>query len=333
MGKKHLKQQNPESTINLIDLVAKFDPTKTNKFTPFLYKILVNSIENVGVPGEIGLFGESLITKIIKEEKNPIMRYFIYDIYDRFIGQSNMDTINQFAEYLDKGLIEKNDISTYTSINEMVMELNKAITKDLLNKSKNDIQICYEDDEWMFLKPLSYAAALKYGNGTKWCTSSKSDPGYFYRYSKNGVLIYVFNKKNNRKYGTTCDFESISFWDETDKRIDSFEMKMGIEPLTKLFELLDNTKNPPNFSLFSEEEKKRSETDMFLKEPFPMDINVPLRMEETDENPMRVEYMPTEEPILDTYVTRNITIRNLVQETLNRTDLRFDSEEIFDDLP
>jgi hypothetical protein len=46
MGLKHLKEQNPELNINLIDLISEFDPTKTKKITPLLLKVLKTTFEN-----------------------------------------------------------------------------------------------------------------------------------------------------------------------------------------------------------------------------------------------------------------------------------------------
>ena len=45
MGIKHLIQENPSMEINAIRLISKLDPSKTNKFTPFLVKIFKEKLE------------------------------------------------------------------------------------------------------------------------------------------------------------------------------------------------------------------------------------------------------------------------------------------------
>ena len=39
MGIKHLIQENPTMDLNLVRLISKLDPSKTNKLTPFMVKV------------------------------------------------------------------------------------------------------------------------------------------------------------------------------------------------------------------------------------------------------------------------------------------------------
>ena len=119
--------------------------------------------------------------------------------------------------------------------------------------------IVHDDDEWLFFKPLTHEAAITYGFGTKWCTSMKHEPEYFYRYSNQGVLIYVINKKINRKFGLHSNGEvRIGIYDEIDNHIDSFETGLPNELIKKLYDLLDIKTNVSNYDLFTDSEKSRS---------------------------------------------------------------------------
>jgi hypothetical protein len=259
MGLKHLKEQNPDLNINLIDLISKLDPTKTKKLTPLLIKMLKDGIEirkNDMYWG--GNENDSPTVKIIKELPDPKMTLLNW-LCVNYFNVENLDKMPLFVEYLDRGLIENTDVSTYSNFQEIITEIGKAATKEMLKKSKKDIMIVHDDEEWLFFKPLTHDAAITYGFGTKWCTSMKNDGEYFYRYSAQGVLIYIINKKTNRKFGIHSNNEvKIGIYDEVDNHIDSFETGLPNELIKKLFEWLDVKTNHTNYDLFSPEEKIKS---------------------------------------------------------------------------
>lgn len=61
----------------------------------------------------------------------------------------------------------------------------------------------YEDDNIIIICPKNQAEAIKYGQGTKWCTSAKvGTNNQFKKYTGTGQnLYYVTCKKENKKYG------------------------------------------------------------------------------------------------------------------------------------
>ena len=149
-----------------------------------------------------------------------------------------------FAEYLDRGLIEKNDISTYESMDEILNEIGKASLKDVLKNSKKDILIVHQDDEWLCFKPLTHDSSIAYGHGSKWCTAMKFEPEYFYRHSVEGILIYAINKVNGRKYGFYGNkYQKLSVWEDTGGQVDSLLTNMPQELLFKLNEIAEYNKN------------------------------------------------------------------------------------------
>jgi hypothetical protein len=324
MGLKHLKEQNPELNINLIDLISEFDPTKTKKITPLLLKVLKTTFENNAKEMFWGIDREDSIT-IQKFKQFPPFKMMISNwLINNYIGIDYIDKLPLFVDYLERGLIENNDISKYNNLQDVLTEIGKAATKEMLKKSKKDIMIIHDDDEWLFFKPLTHDSAITYGFGTKWCTSMKNDPEYFYRYSNQGVLIYIINKKTNRKFGIHSNNEvKLEIYDEIDNHIDSFETGLPSDLIKKLFELLDFKTNLTNYDLFSEDEKNKShkyyhrpELTKSYQEEMPIEIamEIPYLPEltlETEERiiPMNPMPQPRIEPRL---VTRyNIdTLRN-----------------------
>ena len=262
MGIKHLIQENPNMDINLVRLISKLDPSKTNKLTPFMVKVFKKRMVDFEkeITQEEGIYGlryEYVNSKM--SDASGFEKLILTWVIDQFRAE-NIEILREFNEVLDKGLVDQNDISKYENFEEITNQLSVARTKDLLKKSRKEISVVYEDDEIMMLKPLSFEASLKYGAGTKWCTAMKNEPEYFYRYSKNGILIYLINKETGRKFG--CHSERyndnrVQIFNEIDQVIDSFHMGLPYEKLTILMDLMDSEKYGVNSDLFSEEEKSK----------------------------------------------------------------------------
>ena len=264
MGIKHLIQENPNMDINLVRLISKLDPSKTNKLTPFMVKVFKKRMVDFEkeIAQEEGIYGlryEYVNSKM--SDASGFEKLILTWVIDQFRAE-NIEILKEFNEVLDKGLVDQNDISKYENFEDITNQLSVARTKDLLKKSRKEISVVYEDDEIMMLKPLSFEASLKYGAGTKWCTAMKNEPEYFYRYSKNGILIYLINKETGRKFG--CHSERyndnrVQIFNEIDQVIDSFHMGLPYEKLTILMDLMDSEKYGVNSELFSEEEKSKYE--------------------------------------------------------------------------
>jgi hypothetical protein len=95
------------------------------------------------------------------------------------------------------------------------------------------VVVLNNDEQWLVLRPLTHQAAVKYGYGTKWCTSMKHDHDYFRRYSRRGVLVYCLDKETGDKiaffHNIDTDYDrETSFWNIKDERIDS--MESGLPP-------------------------------------------------------------------------------------------------------
>jgi hypothetical protein len=133
--------------------------------------------------------------------------------------------------------VSKQVLQGYLSVNESLLISIKNLTDNNERVSK------------------SFEASLKYGAGTKWCTAMKNEPEYFYRYSKNGILIYLINKVSGRKFGCYSEENNrVNIYNEVDESIDSFHMGLPYHTLTKLMGFLDRNLYENNVSLFSEEE-------------------------------------------------------------------------------
>ena len=124
---------------------------------------------------------------------------------------------------------------------------------------KNDKEIL-RTKKWLVVKPLTLKSSLKYGNNTKWCTSSKENPLTFYNYSKEGILIYIIEKETDTKWAAYWEInelgnkQEMSWWNATDDRLDSMlvlipedimdivKKELFLEPKPNFFYLKDNEK-------------------------------------------------------------------------------------------
>jgi hypothetical protein len=95
---------------------------------------------------------------------------------------------------------------------------------------EKQVRIVFDNDEWLMVRPLTFAASKKYGSNTKWCTTQENNPDYFMKYSKRGVLIYCINKKSGYKVAAFHSLDKsepeFSFWNQKDTRIDSMETEL-----------------------------------------------------------------------------------------------------------
>ena len=122
----------------------------------------------------------------------------------------------------------------------------------------------FRDNKWLVLKPLTLNASIKYGYNTKWCTSSKDNPKTFYKYSMDGILIYIIERKTNIKWAVHWEINELrkkcemSWWNAEDDRLDSM--------LVTIPEYVMNTikrelvlESKPNYHYFSENQKNNYE--------------------------------------------------------------------------
>jgi hypothetical protein len=233
---KRLKTENQSMGLNLVDSISKIDPSENNKLTPFLIKMVKSD------------------KTVFKKLQDVLVEAIAYSIF----GVNKVNQLNDFYEHLKNNRIENSDTLSYNSWDDLVSELNKAHLKTIDNQSTKEREVVYENDEWLAIKPLSYASSVLYGYNTRWCTAMKHEKEYFYNYSRNGILVYVLNKINGEKYAFYSINEegedTISVWSPTDVRIDSIQTPIPYEILNVIKDSLNTELHGVNKTKFSEKE-------------------------------------------------------------------------------
>ena len=268
MGIKKLKKENEFLSLTIVDMLSKFDTSKTKKYTQFLTKMLLSRLRHE-FPGELLDMDQEIrpIEKTVPADsfENYITRTFVCDY---LFSWGRMDMFIEFCDLMERGLISEKDITKFDSWEMLEKEFFVAKNKSTLKKAEKEIHIIPSDERFLIFKPLTYLASTTYGYQTKWCTAMVNDPTYFYSHSK-GILIYLIDKETNKKFAfhkrvasqyEFDDFESLLFttWNEEDKKIDTIQTGLPYDVLKIILNQTDTTNpnNKPNYEYFSEDELK-----------------------------------------------------------------------------
>jgi hypothetical protein len=258
MGKKELKQINSDLEIHVVDLISKFDPSKTSKFTQFLIKKLRDSWDEAQ-PKKLRLRDRDDSYEI-PSGGNRVEQQIIYYLNEVF-GEENLKALHSLHNHMENNRVEgEKDINQYKSWEEIQKANALATLKYEQKRLEKEVMSVIETDDWLIIRPLTFQSSLTYGYGTKWCTASRGNKDYFYKYSQNGVLVYAINKKDGDKYGVFYDMHNnrgeFSLWNAPDVRIDSVESTIPGDLMKTIYQYMKKTE--PNYEYFSVEEKDRS---------------------------------------------------------------------------
>jgi hypothetical protein len=269
MSKRQLKEKYKNLEINLIDIVSKFDPSKTGKYTKFLTDFLIkkvfdNESKNIRIRGRLRSKNFTLRDSLLEKFSIPFgsneLENVIIDYLTDVFGSENIENLYLFNYHLDNNRIQNGyrDITEYSSWDEINKQVSMATINYEKKRLEKDVLISFENKEWLVIRPLTIESSLVYGSATKWCTASRNNHEYFYRYSNNGVLYYVMNKLNGNKYGIYYDKQNSEFsiWDSIDKRLDSIECSIPHEIVRELY--VKAKTDVVNYEYFSDSEKKES---------------------------------------------------------------------------
>ena len=250
-----LKKQYPELGISVVDLLVRLDDSKTNKYLPLLCKIFssrYNVNEGEGWTNEV--LERLKIRGIDTEGLSTPQAYFIYMLVDN-MPTSYFDSFKEFKDYMERGLIENKDVLTYNTVDEIQQAVGMAVLKSSSKNLEKQVIKEYEDEKYLIVRPLTFEASVKYGAGTKWCTTSTNDKQYFTRYWSKGVLAYIINKEDGVKYRMFYSLheydKELSFWNAADNRIDFLEMEIDEKLYSTIKQLTKSDKT--NESLCNEE--------------------------------------------------------------------------------
>jgi hypothetical protein len=250
MKNEFVKQHPHTLGLDNYTLIKYILGNKTNKYLPLIVKQIHNVSEDMmkKYQGEVNdeyvgylkkfNLEDSVLGVLPDKHRLSVLWYF------RNLSEVGLDMkmLLEFDEMMENNLIHETDLTKYDNFSKIQEQLNIAYTKKILKEERSLVDVVFENDEWLAIRPLTFESSKKYGAGTKWCTTSENNPHHFYRYSDMGVLIYLYNKLNNRKFGIHFNMEEsksgspfgIQIYNEVDHRIDSSDARIQFEVMDQI---------------------------------------------------------------------------------------------------
>jgi len=251
--KNEFVNQHPHTLgLSLYTLFKYILGNKTNKYLPLIVRELHEKsnkrFDGKNYGGEYPLvyeeqmeiFGlEDTVLNSLSPKHKMVPHIFLHVLPDMI----DIGKIKEFDKLMEDNLIENPDITTYKNFSDLSEQMNIAYTKKAIKEERKMVQVIMDTDEWFCVRPLTFSASVKYGGGTKWCTTMEKAPGHFKRYTKNGILIYLFNKVNSSKFGIhmTSKWEDsgrIAIYNEADDRIDSSIARIPLDVMDQIFNVV-----------------------------------------------------------------------------------------------
>lgn len=155
------------------------------------------------------LITKGTFNKFVEADKTPTKKYLEYmlkvwcnrDSVPLYITVSTItNAVSSFDELLpyitNKDIYSKdyNDFSTL----RCVIEKASDDREEKLFVKEEHVNIVMENENFILVQPKTHRGSVKYGANTKWCTAAKKDVETFKRYTKNGFLMYLIDKKGNK---------------------------------------------------------------------------------------------------------------------------------------
>jgi hypothetical protein len=279
-----LKYQNQQLDMSFIDIIDLLMPK--SKYTEMVVNLAKYNPKNAMSNGEYeetikyinNIFGTPL------DKLGQLSNHKVWVIQNLIgmvpYGLREDNNLRKFIEYNERGLIDNKDLTSYKSVGDVLRQISIAEVR-LLNKELiKQVHKMYEDDEWLVLRPLTRESSVKYGAGTKWCTASTNEEYQFYRYTSRGILIYTINKKTGQKVAAFKNTDpynepELSFWNEIDTRIDSYEAELPEFIMKLIFNEFKTTSSNHDITPEQWQVKEELSKSISLEEPMDMIMEEP----------------------------------------------------------
>jgi hypothetical protein len=258
---------NPDNNLNIVAILELFSPEGKSKYTDTLLRLMRNTPNMKEHVNEVKNHVTKMFDFISVDSLNQfsdIQILLVYKFLDTFFNEQDLLTFRKFCEYNERGLITQNDLTKYKSFEEIVSSVSVAEMKVGLKEMETQILKIHEDNEWLLIRPLTYASSKKYGSNTKWCTTQETNPEYFTKYSSKGVLIYCINKVTGYKvasfYSLDKNDSEFSYWNQKDTRIDSTDSELPLELIGFIRDYVKNPKVKTNRYMLDDDMRIKEDT-------------------------------------------------------------------------
>lgn len=288
MGRlKDIRENAPQwMKMSLVDLAELMDPTLQNKYT----QMIVNLLNTKMTESKERMLNEyEGIEPFINEVQHRLPHYsaeFFKSLsQDTLIMQTRLMDVSPFnyndyrdiSDFISRHMNNKFfgvDVNQVKTMSEIQKHNSIASIKEIEKEMENQVVVVLNSENWLAVRPITYQSSLKYGATTKWCTASRDNHYHFFKYTENGKLVYLINKKTGEKtamfegYPQQSSTYEISFWNQIDERIDSLMANLDNEIMDVLKNIIkdDTGSNKSlNSEMWLESRKMENENDGMLK--------------------------------------------------------------------
>lgn len=307
---KEFKENNPEYSWSIIDVLSNMDISKTNKFVPLFLRVIKSENMKGWHPADIDEVSERISRAKIGYTKEMLKGISFQEFFPIFlqlraiesmINDENREMLSEFMDCYEKGYIKNVDLNKINTLEEVMNLVSLSSISKIKNELSKQVINVFEDDRWLLVRPLTWEASKKYGSATRWCTTNSNNPDHFYRYAKRGILLYCINLETGYKVAlfkdTNVDVGStgeMSFWNAKDDRIDSMQTELDLY----LYEIIRNLEQVSNEKLsngmMEKEEKSLGIFELKAIREIRIDEDVPVE-NEVREYPTLMEEEPETE--------------------------------------
>jgi hypothetical protein len=225
---QEIKNHNPFLSKSFIDHITLALPNTKPKYVDLLINLLKkHSEETLDKTTKQDWIDELVEFGVEKNELEKLSKLELTVLslsLTSNINRYNFQSFKKFIEVNEKNLTDNKDITSIKSFDEINDIVSLCELKTLTKELESQVVVVLDNPEtgWLLVRPLTFEASKKYGSSTRWCTTEKDSPSYFYRYHNN-VLIYCINRKTGSKVAMNHVIEDgdTSFWNAQDTRIDS----------------------------------------------------------------------------------------------------------------
>jgi hypothetical protein len=149
--------------------------------------------------------------------------------FDPYSSKDIVKMVNKFDMLLP--YIQNKDIYSkqYEAINQLEIVVNESekikLEKEFIRE--DHVDVIFENDDFLLLRPKTFQGSNKYGANTKWCTTGRNQ-NYFKDYMRSSFLIYLISKKERSKNYNKVAFltgkvhtliNPIKIWNQMDTEI------------------------------------------------------------------------------------------------------------------
>jgi hypothetical protein len=317
-----LKKQFPELNMTMFDLFKRIDTSSTYKYFPLLCKILGKKfnlynqyegdrrrMDNIKLEIHDSLLSRGIATDGLTDNELYSLSY-LTDYYNNDM----LLTIKEFIRLMDKKQIENNDVTSYSTIDDLRSAITLASIKELTKELEGQVIKEYEDDKWLVVRPLTFQASAKYGASTRWCTTYQKEKQYFEKYWQYGILVYFINKVTGYKfagYRSLKDGDELSFWNAEDNRVDYLNVDADDYLFPIVRRILGSKKTNKELCSTEIQNQVMKECGYNVKK---------MSIEPYDEPMMEREVMEMDVRGEQEIIARPIVTRNMFTETMDRME-------------